>query len=118
MKSVTSASGTNVAMRAVAIGNKASNVRTDLEKLQFDSFAEEGGTEDALLAAVQTLKAHFDGRVTETALELGFAGKNGFRILPHEEVKGPSVRCLGCVCGVCGVWCGCGSFVLCSSCSL
>lgn len=82
-------SGACVPMRASTIGNKAGNVRTDLEKLQFDSFAEAGGTEDAILAAVQTIKSHFDGRLTETSLELGFAGKDGFRILPTEEVKGP-----------------------------
>jgi len=77
-------SGSYWAWKASAIGKKANEAKTFLEK----RYSKDMELEDAINTAILTLKEGFEGAINEENIEIGIVGKDRkFRILSAQEVK-------------------------------
>jgi len=77
-------SGTFWAWKATALGKRSDSSRTFIERC-YDSVS---SVDDAVHAAISTLKEGFDGQITEELIEIGIVGQDKkFRILSTVEIK-------------------------------
>nr|ADD38717.1 Proteasome subunit alpha type-2 [Lepeophtheirus salmonis] len=76
-------SGTHFAWKATALGKNAINGKVFLEKRYHDDVE----LDDAVHAAILTLKEGFEGQMDENSIEVGIVNNSGFVILTPEEIK-------------------------------
>jgi len=76
-------SGAYFAWKATAMGKNHTNGKTFLEK----RYSEGVGLEDAVHAAILTLKESFEGQMTAENIEVGICDPSGFKRLSVAEVK-------------------------------
>ncbi|TPP60426.1 Proteasome endopeptidase complex [Fasciola gigantica] len=76
-------SGTYFPWKATALGHNSQNGKSFLEK----RYNKELELDDAVHAAILTLKESFEGQMTENNIEIGICNERGFRVLAPGEVK-------------------------------
>lgn len=76
-------SGSYWAWKAAALGKRADNSNTYLER----TYNEEYGLDDAIDTAINTLKEGFDGQLTEDLIEIGIVNADGFKTYTPNEIK-------------------------------
>ncbi|VDN14252.1 unnamed protein product [Dibothriocephalus latus] len=76
-------SGTFFPWKATALGKNSMNGKAFLEKRHSDKLE----LEDAVHAAILTLKESFEGQMTEHNIEIAVCNEKGFRILEPSEIK-------------------------------
>ncbi|KAL7055615.1 hypothetical protein AAHC03_022732 [Spirometra sp. Aus1] len=76
-------SGTFFPWKATALGKNSMNGKAFLEKRHSDKLE----LEDAVHAAILTLKESFEGQMTENNIEIAVCNEKGFRILEPSEIK-------------------------------
>lgn len=76
-------SGTYFPWKATALGHNSQNGKSFLEK----RYNKDLQLDDAVHAAILTLKESFEGQMTENSIEIGICNENGFRTLTPNELK-------------------------------
>ncbi|KAL3318495.1 Proteasome subunit alpha type-2 [Cichlidogyrus casuarinus] len=76
-------SGTYFSWKATALGKNSANGKTFLEKRYSDKVE----LEDAVHAAILTLKESFEGQIKDNNIEVALCNENGFKILSTSEIK-------------------------------
>ncbi|CAL8083948.1 unnamed protein product [Calicophoron daubneyi] len=76
-------SGTYFPWKATALGHNSQNGKSFLEK----RYNKDLELDDAVHAAILTLKESFEGQMTENNIEIGICNESGFRVLTPSEVK-------------------------------
>ncbi|VDP86137.1 unnamed protein product [Echinostoma caproni] len=76
-------SGTYFPWKATALGHNSQNGKSFLEK----RYNKDLELDDAVHAAILTLKESFEGQMTENNIEIGICNERGFRVLTPSEVK-------------------------------
>ena len=76
-------SGTYFAWKASAIGKNMTDAKEFLEK----RYNEDMELEDAIHAALLTLKEGYEGKMDENNIEVGISTESGFRVLGASEVR-------------------------------
>ncbi|VDM16915.1 unnamed protein product [Hydatigera taeniaeformis] len=76
-------SGTYFPWKATALGKNSLNGKNFLEKRYNDKLE----LEDAVHAAILTLKESFEGQMTENNIEIAVCNEKGFRVLQPSEIK-------------------------------
>ena len=76
-------SGTYFAWKASAIGKNMTDAKEFLEK----RYNEDMELEDAIHAALLTLKEGYEGKMDEHNIEVGISTESGFKVLGASEVR-------------------------------
>ncbi|KAG5454905.1 Proteasome subunit alpha type-2 [Clonorchis sinensis] len=76
-------SGTYFPWKATALGHNSQNGKSFLEK----RYNKDLELDDAVHAAILTLKESFEGQMTENNIEIGICNERGFRVLTPSEVN-------------------------------
>ncbi|KAF8564399.1 hypothetical protein P879_10116 [Paragonimus westermani] len=76
-------SGTYFPWKATALGHNSQNGKSFLEK----RYNKDLELDDAVHAAILTLKESFEGQMTENNIEIGICNEHGFRNLTPNEIK-------------------------------